>query len=66
MKFLESNKVESLIFEVSHIIKITLFSFSLSYVTKQSISSGWPFGFYAKNSIFASRKLNIEKSGLLL
>ena len=31
---------------------------------KQSISSGWPFGFYAKNSIFASRKLNKEKSGL--
>ena len=58
--------MESLIFEVSHIIKITLFSFSLSYVTKQSISSGWPFGFYTENSIFASRKLNIEKSGLLL
>ena len=56
--------MESLIFEVSHIIKITLFSFSLSYLTKQSISSGWPFGFYVKNSIFASRKLNIEKSGL--
>ena len=58
--------MELLIFEVPHMIKITLFSFSLSYLTKQSISSGWPFGFYAKNSIFASRKLNKEKSGLLL
>ena len=58
--------MESLIFEVSHMIKIALFSFSLSYLTIQSVSSGWPFEFYAKNSIFASRKLNIEKSGLLL
>ena len=58
--------MESLVFEVSYMIKITLFSFSLSYLTKQSISSSWPFGFYAKNSIFASRKLNIEKSRLLL
>ena len=56
--------MESLIFEVFHIIKITLFSFSLSYLTKQSIGNGWPFGFYAKNSIFSSRKLNKEKSGL--
>ena len=53
--------MESLIFEVSLMIKITLFSFSLSYLTKQSINSGWPFGFYAKNSIFASRKLNNKR-----
>ena len=54
--------MESLIFEVSHMINITLFSFSLSYLTKQSISSGWPFGFYVKNSIFASRKLNNKRN----
>ena len=53
--------MESLIFEVSLIIKITLFSFSLSYLTKQSMSSGWPFGFYAKNSIFDSRKLKNKR-----